>query len=987
MLRQPNTSVESQEVHFNKAITSQEVPIKLKHVRALVICTHLDGSSRVFWSIASRAQLRQNSIIGWKFFNVVYKVLRDGHKRVLSEAELFMPQLKSLFDYWSLLSGPYGRLIVPYARMVLTKVRFHAKYVQFPGSLEVSDSQLDRIGDNDANKFFELAVDLLDYLDEIISVQTIVYGRVEAAGLSSMTRAGQCMLAPLLPCIQESLQLYNHTVKILFKLHSSLPPDLLSGHRQRFGQIFDHLKAFYVKSSSLQYFKELIKIPLLPQNAPNFFRACQQSDRVAAAVLLCDLEDDTDADRSLNSVNKQQQQQEEERLREQQQRQQQQQQEEEEQQRLREQQRRQQNELERQRQQQQQLQEQLSDTRFELGRARNELSSCREEVNSYRRQLEAAQELNDNISCRLEQSSASEKALKTAATAVDAKFDKLKSVYQQLREEHIQLIRDRSAADVERQKLARKLSEQNNTNWQEQEQQLQSELDSCRSRLLTAEAEVAVSQSQADAALVERDSLLEQMQQNSADADTRYSLAQKQQQLTQQRARDDVISAITDLFTWCRRELDNPAFSVVTCPPDYLHSLCSVLLHHKPDSGVLNGPSISSQPSTPPPPSTPTSDADILVSPSGGGDAGAAGLDSAGFSARGTLVLAHQLTMCVLFGQAMAHTCPDLALSEEIGGVCRTLADSCLQWTSTAAAAVLPLTGDTVSLSSSCTDQPWRDHVHQLQELAARVTASLQGECSSEQLAALLKQEMAAMDAAINAAAQRMQEIISAANSARESGQQPHVPDQILTTCTSLMECVRQLVLRARHLQSEIVANQRATSASSAASHSSPGLLKSDEEFYVRNHRWTEGLITAAKAVAVGANTLIGAADTLMAGRGKFEELIVATHEIAASTAQLVIASKVKADRESTNLAQLTVASRQVSEATGSLVATVKSHIEQVEQSNEVDLGTLSLHQTRRRQMDCQVRVLELQCELERERNRLASLRRLEYQLTEADQS
>lgn len=54
------------------------------------------------------------------------------------------------------------------------------------------------------------------------------------------------------------------------------------------------------------------------------------------------------------------------------------------------------------------------------------------------------------------------------------------------------------------------------------------------------------------------------------------------------------------------------------------------------------------------------------------------------------------------------------------------------------------------------------------------------------------------------------------------------------------------------------------------------------------------------------------------------EQLVVAAQEIAASTAQLVVASRVKADRNSSNLQQLSLASKGVTNATGSVVATVK---------------------------------------------------------------
>lgn len=62
----------------------------------------------------------------------------------------------------------------------------------------------------------------------------------------------------------------------------------------------------------------------------------------------------------------------------------------------------------------------------------------------------------------------------------------------------------------------------------------------------------------------------------------------------------------------------------------------------------------------------------------------------------------------------------------------------------------------------------------------------------------------------------------------------------------------------------------------------------------------------------------------MVASQGKLEQLVVAAQEIAASTAQLVVASRVKADRKSENLQQLTQASKGVTTATGRVVATVK---------------------------------------------------------------
>ncbi len=63
----------------------------------------------------------------------------------------------------------------------------------------------------------------------------------------------------------------------------------------------------------------------------------------------------------------------------------------------------------------------------------------------------------------------------------------------------------------------------------------------------------------------------------------------------------------------------------------------------------------------------------------------------------------------------------------------------------------------------------------------------------------------------------------------------------------------------------------------------------------------------------------------MVKGDGKFEELVVCSQEIAASTTQLVVASKVKADRQSDNLKLLSEASKGVTQATAQVVASAKT--------------------------------------------------------------
>ncbi|XP_023604740.1 huntingtin-interacting protein 1-like [Myotis lucifugus] len=108
---------------------------------------------------------------------------------------------------------------------------------------------------------------------------------------------------------------------------------------------------------------------------------------------------------------------------------------------------------------------------------------------------------------------------------------------------------------------------------------------------------------------------------------------------------------------------------------------------------------------------------------------------------------------------------------------------------------------------------------------------------------------------------------------------------------------------------------------------------------------------------------------------------MVCSHEIAASTAQLVAASKVKAGKDSPNLAQLQQASRGVNQATAAVVASTISGKSQIEETDNMDFSGMTLTQIKRQEMDSQVRVLELENELQKERQKLGELRKKHYEL------
>lgn len=55
---------------------------------------------------------------------------------------------------------------------MITKLDFHRRNPGFPGNLVLSEEDLNRIGDNDVNNYFQMCVEMFDYIDEILGLQS-----------------------------------------------------------------------------------------------------------------------------------------------------------------------------------------------------------------------------------------------------------------------------------------------------------------------------------------------------------------------------------------------------------------------------------------------------------------------------------------------------------------------------------------------------------------------------------------------------------------------------------------------------------------------------------------------------------------------------------------------------------------------------------------------------------------------------------------------
>ncbi|XP_058020574.1 huntingtin-interacting protein 1 isoform X6 [Ahaetulla prasina] len=918
-----------QTVSINKAINAQEVAVKEKHARTCILGTHHEKGAHTFWSVVNRLPLSSNAVLCWKFCHVFHKLLRDGHPNVLKDSVRYKSELSDMSRMWGHLSEGYGQLCSIYLKLLRTKMEFHTKNPRFPGNLQMSDRQLDETGENDVNNFFQLTVEMFDYLECELNLFQTVFSSLDMSRSVSVTAAGQCRLAPLIQVILDCSHLYDYTVKLLFKLHSCLPADTLQGHRDRFLEQFKKLKDLFYRSSNLQYFKRLIQIPQLPENPPNFLRASALSEHISPVVVIpleasspdsepiMDLvEMETSSQQSLfdnkfddifgssfsndpfnfnsqNGMTKD----DKDRLIEQLHR-----------------------EIDA-------LKDELKNFKAESHRLvmqlKGRISELEAELEEQKHLKQQALDESDFLHTELDEwkkrHEDTEKAQRSL-TEIERKAQTTEQRYVKLKEKYSELVQNHA-------ELLRKSEEEHTTHLAvlKQEKDILTETMAQRDQQMAAlEAEVQQLKATLEKEKEHSSKTIQELQNRLGETEGNTQALQQELLDKQFVLLQCAVKEAEQMVQDALNQLEDPTHISSTSSADYLLSRTCAASECVERLQEACSQYLSDQ-----------SDVSSLLSC--------------------VPLFAHLIGDAILQASATSHMAPmesaDLLLETS-----KQCGNETLQY--------LGMLKDKATLESAdCAAV--RNCLNQITSIGQDLRPKGL-DVEEEKLGDLVDEEMAATAAAVEIAAARIEEMLNKSR-AGDRGVKFEVNERILGSCTDLMQAIQVLVLASKDLQQEIVESGRGAA--------------SPKEFYARNSRWTEGLISASKAVGWGATVMVDAADLVVQGNGKFEELMVCSHEIAASTAQLVAASKVKADKDSVNLSKLQIASRGVNQATARVVASTKSGKSQIQEKDSMDFSDMTLTQIKRQEMDSQVRVLELESQLQKERQRLGELRKKHYEL------
>ncbi|XP_035214287.1 talin-1-like, partial [Stegodyphus dumicola] len=214
----------------------------------------------------------------------------------------------------------------------------------------------------------------------------------------------------------------------------------------------------------------------------------------------------------------------------------------------------------------------------------------------------------------------------------------------------------------------------------------------------------------------------------------------------------------------------------------------------------------------------------------------------------------------------------------------------------------------------------------------------------------------------IDAAAKKLANLKPRVNKRHDLDESMNFDEMILEAAKSIAAATSALVKAASAAQRELVA---------------AGKVGAQPVYTSDDGQWSEGLISAAKLVAAATHSLVEAANSLVQGHASEEKLISSAKQVASSTAQLLVACKVKADPDSQAMHRLQQAGNAVKRATDNLVRAAQQAIEHDEERsliiNKRMVGGIAQEIVAREE------ILRKERELEVAREKLAAIRKAKY--------
>ncbi|XP_071942853.1 talin-1-like isoform X3 [Antedon mediterranea] len=222
--------------------------------------------------------------------------------------------------------------------------------------------------------------------------------------------------------------------------------------------------------------------------------------------------------------------------------------------------------------------------------------------------------------------------------------------------------------------------------------------------------------------------------------------------------------------------------------------------------------------------------------------------------------------------------------------------------------------------------------------------------------------ELLGAAASIEAAAKKLA-MLKPRSRPKEADESLNFEEQILEAAKCIANATSALVKAASAAQKELVLQ---------------GKVMPNPTPYSEDGQWSMGLISAAKKVAAATHGLCEAANSAVQGHASEERLISSAKQVASSTAQLLVACKVKADTFSEPMKRLQTAGNAVKRASDNLVKAAQQASQWEEEQAVVTLPSAVVNNIAI-EMDAMEAILRKEKELEEARRKLEVIRKAKY--------
>ncbi|KAG0314019.1 sla2 Src-like adaptor 2 [Linnemannia gamsii] len=1026
-------------LHIKKATSAEETAPKQKHVRACIVYTWDYRSSASVWQGFRTQPMLGDEVQTFKALISVHKIIRDGHPTALKDAQNQSDWLDQCARSTSQYDGRgYSTLIRNYVDFLHSKLRYHNNHPEFNGNFDYKE-YISLKGIDDPNEGYETITDLMNLQDQIDQFQKLVFANFRPSSNN------ECRIAALVPLVEETYAIYKFATSMLRAMHKRTnDPEGLILLRQRYNSQHYALIKFYYECSNLKYLTSLISVPKLPQDPPNLLGSDSPPMTPNRKPVVKDTPPQTpepDWAAQQREIAKKQREYELEQNRLQQQREMEQQQQQMEALRLQqnfEEQQRQQMERERLQREQlgrEQMQRQAEGRLAELERdvlaLRGQYERDQMLIDQYDRRVKGLEQemqlINMNAQQQLASKDAMIQSIQEQINIWKSKYEALAKLYSQLRQEHLDLLGKFKTVQLKANSAQEAVDKMEKMQKEIKDKNLQMadmvrERDRAKNELLrwqnTQNDEVARlkrdlemangrvedlgrSKSSEVGSMVakfnkekqdledlanrrqrEIDSLMRQVEDQRAEIE-RMQIENEEEKAVLESGLDETLLELATL-----RDGQNEHSSVLQERLDTMMSAHKRKLQQILDSILetciskveesiydLESPTqLGNQTATPEftlsmIEKAQTASTEFELSLMQYLRSSASSDVNQVEAIRSALNLSQTLSDVMINAKGITRLAKQDADAEHIINQAKLSATAIQEFFTNVMSSHL---GGLSPEGSIRTITRSNEAVQSALEHLANGAENLipknnQLDPTRLDLGDMVELEMGNAARKIEEATARLQALMSKPKNDGLSAIELQVNASILESAMAMMQAIGHLIKCATISQQEIVAQGRGSSTNAA--------------FYKKNNRWTEGLISAAKAVAMATTLLVETADGVISKTHSMEQLLVASNEVAAATAQLVAASRVKANFMSKAQDNLERASKAVTEASRALVRAVKAIMEREMKAREaeVDYQNMNAHEFKIREMGQQVEILKLEKELTLARRVLGEMRKVSY--------